>query len=131
MTGLEGRANLLIRLGEVLESAGGGEVFKGEDGSYRPGNMVGKSLHNSIPSVVSGIDDVRLFTYQSDYLLRKSSSSDPKSIHVNALWEVVIDHLGPVWPATRTKLEGRTLGDAWVCESLKEQESNAGETAGM
>ena len=29
-----------------------------------------------------------------------------------------MDGFGPVWPAARTKLDGVSLGDAWVCEAL-------------
>jgi len=30
-----------------------------------------------------------------------------------------MDGLGPIWPETRTKLNGKALGDAWHCNLLK------------
>lgn len=52
----------------------------------------------------------------TDYL-----SSQPgfnASVKVSDLWAIVMDGFGPVWPAARTKLDGVSLGDAWVCEAL-------------
>lgn len=102
VAGLKGRAELLIRLGEALEARP--DIFKGQDGVFRPGNMV-------------------------DYLVPSSSTSDAKKIEVEALWEVVMDGLGPIWPEARTQLDGVSLGDAWVCTKLKNQEDGA--AAGM
>lgn len=32
-----------------------------------------------------------------------------------------MDGLAPVWPASRTSLNGVSLGDAWPCEVLKKE----------
>lgn len=53
---------------------------------------------------------------RTDFLARKPGFDG--AIHIADLWPVVMDGFGPVWPATRTQLEGVSLGDAWVCEAL-------------
>jgi hypothetical protein len=45
-----------------------------------------------------------------------------KQVALKDIWEIVVDGLGPVWPASRTQLEGVSLGDAWPCESLARSE---------
>jgi hypothetical protein len=32
-----------------------------------------------------------------------------------------MDGLGPIWPSTRTRIDGRSLGDAWPCSVLEDQ----------
>ena len=90
MAGLEGRAGLLIRLSTALQKE---EIF-GSTG--RPGNMIDDLL--SHPST--------------------SSSSNNPTIHQSTLWSVLMDGLAEIWPATRTKIDGRALGDAWPCTSM-------------
>ena len=112
MTGLEGRANLLINLGKALtENTNGyflGELKEGQSVVLpRPGNMV-------------------------DWLAKhptttKDAQSGATTVQVSALWEVLIVGLAPIWPATRTKLDGVSLGDVWLCESFKKE---LGERAG-
>lgn len=106
MTGLEGRAGLLIRLGEALEARP--EVFKDEQGVFRPGNMV-------------------------DWLYPETPSDGTPKIQVGKLWEVVMDGFGPIWPASseRTTLDGVSLGDAWKCGVLAKEEPEVGGAAGM
>ena len=110
MTGLEGRAGLLIRLGEALEARP--EVFKDSQGVFRPGNMVDWLYPES--------DDI-------------SEETPTPKIQVGKLWEVVMDGFGPIWPASseRTNLDGVSLGDAWKCGVLAEQEPEVGDAAGM
>jgi hypothetical protein len=110
MTGLEGRAGLLIRLGEALEARP--EVFKDSQGVFRPGNMVDYLYPES--------DDI-------------SEETPTPKIQVGKLWEVVMDGFGPIWPASseRTNLEGVSLGDAWKCAVLAEEEPEVGGAAGM
>lgn len=36
-----------------------------------------------------------------------------------ALWRVVIEGFAPIWPTSRTTLDGVALGDVWPCEALK------------
>ncbi|KAL7416831.1 DUF1688-domain-containing protein [Mrakia frigida] len=90
MSGLEGRSQLLLNLAVALEASP--EIF-GTGPEARPGNML-------------------------DFL--SSSPSFDQSVHVSSLWNIVMDGFGPVWPAARTKLDGVSLGDAWVCEALGE-----------
>ncbi|KAK4656740.1 hypothetical protein QC762_206910 [Podospora pseudocomata] len=89
MAGLEGRAQLLIRLSEALNNT---EYF-GEDG--RPGNMLDHIL--SHPS-----------TQASSVII----------VPLTVLWNVLMDGLAPIWPPSRTAINGVSLGDAWPCSSM-------------
>lgn len=90
MSGLDGRANLLIRLGSALLS--NTSMF---GSSARPGNMI-------------------------DYLIShpKTVISAVPVVPLPILWEVLMDGLSAVWPATRTRIDGQSLGDAWPCTSM-------------
>ncbi|KAJ4293649.1 hypothetical protein N0V90_008933 [Kalmusia sp. IMI 367209] len=87
--GLEGRAGLLMRLGNALQNQ---EVFGLE---ARPGNML-------------------------DFLLSHPSTqaSSVPIIPLPTLWNVLMDSLAPIWPATRTQIDGISLGDAWPCSVM-------------
>lgn len=90
LAGLEGRTQVLLRLGDAL--AAKPELF-GEEG--RPGNLV-------------------------DYLLAHpttQASSTPVVI-LPVLWNALMTGLTPIWPATRTAIDGIPLGDAWPCSSM-------------
>ncbi|TKA46626.1 hypothetical protein B0A54_02459 [Friedmanniomyces endolithicus] len=87
--GLEGRTNLLIRLGDALLNQ---HIFGPE---ARPGNMLDYLL--SHPSTeVAAVPIVPLPT----------------------LWTTLMDGLSAIWPATRTQVDGIPLGDAWPCGSM-------------
>ncbi len=87
--GLEGRTNLLIRLGDALLNQ---HIFGPE---ARPGNMLDYLL--SHPSTeVAAVPIVLLPT----------------------LWTTLMDGLSAIWPATRTQVDGIPLGDAWPCGSM-------------
>jgi len=90
IAGLEGRANLLIRLADALQ---GSKDFFGEDG--RPGNLV-------------------------DYLLAHPSTqaSSMPIVLVPVLWNALMSGLAPIWPSSRTAINGTSLGDAWPCSSM-------------
>ena len=90
MSGLEGRASLLSRLGGALRSRP--DMF-GKD--YRPGNMVDYLI--SHPDTVAAAVPV---------------------VPLPVLWEVLMDGLSSIWPTTRTNIDGVSLGDAWPCSSL-------------
>lgn len=90
MSGLEGRAALLTRLGGALRTRV--DMF-GKDA--RPGNMVDYLI--SHPNTVAAAVPV---------------------VPLPILWEVLMDGLSSIWPATRTTIEGISLGDAWPCSSL-------------
>ncbi|KAI4195219.1 MAG: hypothetical protein LQ346_003496 [Caloplaca aetnensis] len=89
LAGLEGRAGLLSNLAEALHNT---EYF---GSSHRPGNML-------------------------DYLLTHPSTqtSSVPIITIPTLWSVLIDGLGNIWPATRTQIDGVSLGDAWPCSAM-------------
>lgn len=106
MVGIEGRAQLLVNLGKVLADPANKAYFGGREqsdnpASLRPGNMV--DFLRSHPSAQQ----------------IPSPSSVPISVPLEALWEVLIEGLGGVWPPSRTKLEGVALGDVWHCASLR------------
>lgn len=87
--GLSGRTALLIKLADALRNQ---DVFGIE---ARPGNML-------------------------DYLLSHPSTqaSSVPIIPVPTLWSVLMDGLAPIWPSSRTQLDGVPLGDAWPCQSM-------------
>ncbi|EPE08494.1 fungal protein [Ophiostoma piceae UAMH 11346] len=93
VAGLEGRANLLIRLGDALAS---NTEFFGPEG--RPGNMV-------------------------DYLLAHptTQASSMPIVLLPVLWSLLMDGLAPIWPASRTAINGTSLGDAWPCTDMPQQ----------
>lgn len=102
--GLEGRTNLLLRLGEALQNQ---EVFGLE---ARPGNMLGRS-DSQFPS--------RRLT-QIDYLLSHptTQASSVPIIPLPTLWNTLMESLTPIWPATRTQIDGFPIGDAWPCSVM-------------
>ncbi|KAJ3766899.1 hypothetical protein FB446DRAFT_362403 [Lentinula raphanica] len=90
IVGLEGRTSLLRNLSDALSASP--ELF-GSDG--RPGNML-------------------------DFLEKESKlEGSTRLVPLAALWHVLIDGLNPIWPASRTKLAGVSLGDVWPCNALK------------
>ncbi|KAL6249587.1 hypothetical protein RBB50_003440 [Rhinocladiella similis] len=89
MSGLEGRAGLLIRLGKALQNA---EIF-GHDG--RPGNMIDYLLSH-----------------------HTTQAASVPIILMPTLWSVLMDGLSSIWPATRTNIQGIPLGDAWPCQAM-------------
>ncbi|KAF2021399.1 DUF1688-domain-containing protein [Aaosphaeria arxii CBS 175.79] len=89
LDGLEGRAGLLLKLADALQNQ---EVFGLE---ARPGNML-------------------------DYLLSHPSTqaSSVPIIPLPTLWNVLMDSLAPIWPSTRTQIDGISIGDAWPCSVM-------------
>lgn len=87
--GLEGRTGLLMRLADALQNQ---QIFGLE---ARPGNML-------------------------DYLLSHPSTqaSSVPIIPLPTLWTVLMDGLAPIWPATRTQIDGVSIGDAWPCSVM-------------
>ncbi|CAP98710.1 hypothetical protein E8E15_009942 [Penicillium rubens] len=91
LAGIEGRAGLLIRLSEALNN----QDFFGVDA--RPGNML-------------------------DYLLGHPSTlaSSVPIVPITTLWSVLMDGFSPIWPPSRTQIDGVSIGDAWKCSGLPE-----------
>ncbi|EPQ28768.1 uncharacterized protein PFL1_03571 [Pseudozyma flocculosa PF-1] len=98
MTGLEGRSELLVRLGKAIsEDAHGffsGDVAGGDPLSRRPGNLV---------------------NYLAAHPTTRTNAAGKVEVSVPTLWEVLIYGLAPIWPASRTSLEGVAMGDVWPC----------------
>ncbi|KAI2629346.1 DUF1688-domain-containing protein [Hypomontagnella submonticulosa] len=90
VAGIEGRAQLLIRLSNALADK---TDFFGTDG--RPGNMI-------------------------DYLLAHptTQASSTPIVILPVLWNVLMSGLAPIWPPSRTAIDGVSLGDAWPCSSM-------------
>jgi hypothetical protein len=103
LVGTEGRAALLRRLGKALEEhpeffssrlASKGADEDGGPESFRPGYLV-------------------------DYLFTQAKpGTDPASVPVHDLWRVVMDGLESIWPAGRTSVGGRPMGDVWPHSAL-------------
>ncbi|OQD88426.1 hypothetical protein PENANT_c004G01796 [Penicillium antarcticum] len=89
LTGIEGRTGLLVRLSEALNN----QDFFGVDA--RPGNML-------------------------DYLLGHPSTlaSSVPIVPLTTLWSVLMDGFSPIWPPSRTQIDGVPIGDAWKCSDL-------------
>ncbi|RPD55509.1 DUF1688-domain-containing protein [Lentinus tigrinus ALCF2SS1-7] len=97
MVGLEGRSSLLVNLANALKSS---PTYFGS--SARPGHIV-------------------------DFLESESKTENGSTrVHIFALWTALIDGLTPIWPATRTTLGGKPLGDVWPCNALKKQSVTGG-----
>ncbi|TDL20700.1 DUF1688-domain-containing protein [Rickenella mellea] len=98
MTGIDGRANLLFNLGKALR---GNPTYFGNDA--RPGNLI-------------------------DFLESQSIVNDgTRRVHISALWHLLIDGLAPIWPASRTQMDGISLGDVWPCIALRGGSTAEGE----
>ncbi|KAK9464036.1 uncharacterized protein V1516DRAFT_705961 [Lipomyces oligophaga] len=97
LAGAEGRVELLVRLGYALDA---NPAYFGVNG--RPGNMFGE-------------------TELLYYLLQHSntlSTEEKHSVSVEVVWQVLMDGLAAVWPASRTVVDDVSIGDAWPCSSL-------------
>ena len=105
MSGLEGRAGLLMRLAAALKNA---EIF-GTDG--RPGNMIGESTSSVLCMVLAD---------NQDYLISHptTQAASVPVVLLPTLWSVLMDGLSSIWPATRTSIQGVPLGDAWFCQAM-------------
>ncbi|KAF1991165.1 DUF1688-domain-containing protein [Aulographum hederae CBS 113979] len=87
--GLEGRTGLLMRLADALQNF---QIFGDE---ARPGNML-------------------------DYLLSHptTQAASVPIIPLPTFWDVLMEGLGPIWPSTRTQIDGVSIGDAWPCSIM-------------
>ena len=63
---------------------------------------------------------VQMADYSADYLLCHPSTqaSSVPIITIPTLWDVLMNGLSSVWPATRTQIDGVSLGDAWPSSSM-------------
>ena len=55
-----------------------------------------------------------------DYLLQHplTQASSTVIVPIPVLWDVLLNGLMPIWPASRTAINGISLGDAWPCSSM-------------
>lgn len=89
MVGDAGRAELLQRLGSALELHP--EYFGDSTGTvFRPGHLV-------------------------DFLFNKGDNSE---VSVHELWKVLMYGLESIWPAGRSQIDGKNLGDVWPHSAL-------------
>ncbi|GAB5033404.1 Hypothetical protein NocV09_01301440 [Nannochloropsis oceanica] len=100
LVGADGRADLLRRLGKALEehpeffSSVLAEEKEGGVASFRPGYLV-------------------------DYLFAQAKpGSEPAEVTVHDLWQAVMYGLESIWPAGRTVVEGKNMGDVWPHSAL-------------
>ncbi|GAA5844045.1 hypothetical protein JCM9279_003712 [Rhodotorula babjevae] len=104
MTGIDGRAQLLVRLGSVLSDPSNAAYFT-QNGSSRPGHLVDYLLSHptsqAVPSAVLG---------------------NKVAVQMDTLWDIIISGLSGVWPAARSKIDGVSLGDVWPVECLAKQD---------
>lgn len=109
LAGLEGRAGLLERLSEALNN----QDFFGVDA--RPGNMLGENrpLFDFLGFFLMVI---------LDYLLCHPSTqaSSVPIVPLTTLWTVLMDGFSPIWPPSRTQVDGISIGDAWECSDMPE-----------
>ncbi|SCV70908.1 BQ2448_3670 [Microbotryum intermedium] len=100
MTGIEGRAEILVRLASVLTDAANSAYFT-VDSASRPGHIIDYLLaHPSTEQI-------------------PSPSSYRIAVKIETLWEIVVDGLSGVWPAARSKIDGVSLGDVWPVDCLR------------
>jgi hypothetical protein len=61
-----------------------------------------------------------LSNHVTDYLLSHPSTqaSSTVIVPIPVLWDVLINGLMRIWPASRTAINGISLGDAWPCSSM-------------
>jgi hypothetical protein len=69
-----------------------------------------------------------MLRYLESSMQQPTAHFDVNAVPINALWEVVILGLAPIWPADsnsggRASLGGVSLGDVWRCEALARAES--------
>jgi hypothetical protein len=105
MTGIEGRATLLVRLGTVLSDPANTAYFTSptDPASKRPGHIIDCLLAHPTSQQIP------------------SASSHNIAVKIETLWEIVVSGLSGVWPAARSKIDGVSLGDVWPVECLKNE----------
>lgn len=90
LVGLEGRWNLLKRLGSVMET----QMYFQKDGLYRPGFLLDYLLAHE--STLKNSDNS---TLNNTYI-----------VQMDTLWDLIMKGFSGVWPASRTILNGKSLG---------------------
>ncbi|BGP23953.1 hypothetical protein Rt10032_c05g2338 [Rhodotorula toruloides] len=109
MTGIDGRAQLLIRLGTILTDSSSSSYFT-QSGTSRPGHLVDY-----------------LLSHVSSHMLPSPVLGTKIAVQMETLWDVVVSGLSGVWPATRTKIDDVSLGDVWPADCLKKPGGKEGD----
>lgn len=99
LAGVEGRTSLLQNLGHALKNS----KYFGPQG--RPGFLV--DYLRSHPSTIVKQSDDGCGSFE---------------VELSVLWDALMEGLGPIWPKGRTKLDGVSLGDAWKCSSMPQDQ---------
>jgi len=97
MIGLEGRCNLLKRLGTALAMDRNREFFGAE--VFRPGHLLDYLLRNCDDSAASDLKD-----------------GDSVNVSIRVLWKAIICGFETIWPK---QMSGIRRGDVWVHNKLK------------
>ncbi len=123
LVGAEGRADLLRRLGQALE----------EHPEYFASSLVAGNGDD--------VDGAAAVTYRPGYLVdflfaQAKPGTTPAEVPVHDLWYAVMFGLESIWPAGRTTVAGRSMGDVWPHSALKkttekEEEEEEDATAGL
>lgn len=115
MTGIEGRATLLVRLGTVLGDPSNSAYFTAESDpdTHRPGHIIDYLLSHATTMQIP------------------SPNSYKVAVRIETLWDIVVNGLSGVWPAARSKIEGVSLGDVWPVDCLKRGSGSEGEVDAM
>ncbi|GAA5878515.1 hypothetical protein JCM3774_000094 [Rhodotorula dairenensis] len=109
MAGIDGRAQLLVRLGSVLTDSNNAAYFT-QSGASRPGNLVDY-----------------LFSHPTSQTVPSPVLGTKIAVKMDTMWDIVISGLSGVWPAARTKIDGVSLGDVWPVECLEKQGAKDGD----
>ncbi|GAA5988026.1 hypothetical protein JCM11641_002135 [Rhodosporidiobolus odoratus] len=109
MTGIDGRAQLLVRLASVLNAEANAALFT-KASSSRPGHLVDYLLaHPTSQTVPSAVLGTKV------------------AVKIETMWEIVVSGLSGVWPAARSKIDGVSLGDVWPVDCLKKETKEEGD----
>ncbi|GAA5902917.1 hypothetical protein JCM6882_009160 [Rhodosporidiobolus microsporus] len=109
MTGIEGRAQLLVRLASVLTDEANAALFT-KSSSSRPGHLIDYLLaHPTSQTVPSPVLGTKV------------------AVKIETMWEIVVSGLSGVWPAARSKIDGVSLGDVWPVDCLKREAKEEGD----
>lgn len=102
LLGLEGRVELLQRLGQSLNIMP--QLFGTEN--PRPGNLVNYLL------------GLELGTGEKEFLITNPQSPIPNQLAASKVLSTVLEGLGNIWPG-RLAIAGVNLGDVWLHPALK------------
>ncbi|KAE8385711.1 hypothetical protein BDV23DRAFT_14784 [Aspergillus alliaceus] len=83
-----------------------------------------KSLGRSLVNLPNIFGDTGRPGNLVDYLISRADES--KRLDFEVLWETLQSVLLPIWPSSRTQIDGHPIGDAWPLKCLAEVAQQAG-----